>query len=93
MKELVHDLGGVIAEMAARYAREDGDRGPALMAFGGVGRDLDAPLLGHATREIRDLLKRGDSFGLGIRDAQRAVHLDRDRCLWRCWPPPSRPGT
>ncbi|MFD7861407.1 hypothetical protein [Streptomyces sp. NPDC059783] len=58
------------------------------MALGGIGRqegervvDLDAPLLGHATREVRDLLKRGDAFGLGIRDAQRAVHLDRAGCL------------
>jgi hypothetical protein len=88
VEELGRDLGGLLAEMAARYAREDGDSGPALMALGGVGRqegervvDLDAPLLGHATREIRDLLKRGDSFGLHIRDAQRAVHLDRDQCL------------
>ncbi|MET7489499.1 hypothetical protein [Streptomyces sp. NPDC005538] len=88
VEELGRDLGGLFADMAARYAREDGDSGPALMALGGVGRqegervvDLDAPLLGHATREIRDLLKRGDPFGLHIRDAQRAVHLDREQCL------------
>ncbi|MGW0334305.1 hypothetical protein ACWD0J_20960 [Streptomyces sp. NPDC003011] len=88
VEELGRDMAGLIAEMAARYAREDGDRGPALMPLGGVGRqegervvDLDAPLLGHATREIRDLLKRGDSFGLHIRDVKRAVHLDRGGCL------------
>lgn len=88
VEELVRDMAGLVAEMAGRYAREDGDRGPALMPLGGVGRqegervvDLDAPLLGRATREIRDLLKRGDPFGLHIRDVQRAVHLDRGGCL------------
>ncbi|MET9083210.1 hypothetical protein ABZX77_15155 [Streptomyces sp. NPDC004237] len=88
MEELRRDMAGLIAEMAGRYVREDGDRGPALMPLGGVGRqegervvDLDAPLLGHATREIRALLKRGDSFGLDLRDVQRAVHLDRGGCL------------
>jgi hypothetical protein len=88
VEELGRDMAGLIAEMAGRYAREDGDRGPALMPLGGVGRqegervvDLDAPLLGHATREIRDLLKRGDPFGLHIRDVQRVVHLDRSGCV------------
>ncbi|MFJ5954047.1 hypothetical protein [Streptomyces noursei] len=88
LEELRWDVRGLFAEMAGQYAREDGDRGPALMALGGIGRqegervvDLNAPLLGHATREIRDLLKRGDSFGLHIRDVTRAVHLDRDGCL------------
>ncbi|MGW0604157.1 hypothetical protein [Streptomyces sp. NPDC002640] len=86
--EGLEDLRGLLAEMAGQYAREKGDSGPALKALGGIGRqegervvDLDAPLLGRATREIRDLLKRGDSFGLSIRDAQRAVHLDREGCL------------
>lgn len=85
---LFPDMAGLLAEMAGQYAREDGDRGPALRALGGLGGqegervvDLDAPLLGHTTREIRDLLKRGDTFGLHLRDAQRAVHLDRERCL------------
>ncbi|MFB7375856.1 hypothetical protein ACFC6U_03030 [Kitasatospora purpeofusca] len=88
IEEFGLDVSGLLAEMAALYAREDGDSGPALMPLGGIGRqegervvDLDAPLLGHATREIRDLLKRGTPYGLGVRDAQRAVHLDRDRCL------------
>ncbi|MFI5857277.1 hypothetical protein [Streptomyces parvulus] len=86
--EGLEDLKGLLAEMEGQYAREEGDSGPALMALGGIGRqegervvDLDAPLLGHATREIRDLLKRGDSFGLHVRDAQRAVHLDREGCM------------
>ncbi|MBD0675671.1 hypothetical protein [Streptomyces sp. CBMA156] len=82
------DMDGLLSEMAALYAREDGDSAPPLMPLGGIGRqegervvDLDAPLLGHATREIRDLLKRGQPYGLDVRDAQRAVHLDRARCL------------
>ncbi|MEU4077713.1 hypothetical protein [Streptomyces venezuelae] len=86
--EGLEDLRGLLAEMAGQYAREDGDSGPAPMPLGGIGGqegervvDLDAPMLGHSTREIRDLLKRGDSFGLHVRDVQRAVHLDRAGCL------------
>ncbi|MFJ4679084.1 hypothetical protein [Kitasatospora sp. NPDC088783] len=85
------DFGGItsmLADLAARYPREDDDRGPALLVLGGDGGregerivDLDAPLLGHTTREIRDLLKRADPFGLHLKDAQRAVHLDRNQCL------------
>lgn len=73
-------LLGVLKEMAAEYPRED--RGPGLLPLGGVGRfegevsvNLKEIRFGRPLRVTRDLLKRGDSWGLQVHDAERVAHL------------------
>lgn len=87
--EGLEDLRGLLAEMAGQHAREDGDSGPGLMALGGVGRqegervvDLDAPLLGHATREIRadgELDARGAPAAGHLGDEVHTPHCVRGK--------------
>lgn len=74
---LAEGLLGVLKDMAAEYTRED--QGPALVPLGGVGRfegemfvDLKKTRFGRPLRVTRDLLKRGDSWGLQVHDVERA---------------------
>ncbi|MFI6688363.1 hypothetical protein [Streptomyces sp. NPDC050485] len=74
-------LLGLLKDMAANYPRED--HGPALLPLGGVGRfegeafvDLKETRFGRPLRVTRDLLKRGDAWGLQVRDAERVAHLN-----------------
>ncbi|MGW4985085.1 hypothetical protein [Streptomyces mirabilis] len=61
---------------------------PALVPLGGVGTgsgevalDLDAPFLGHPTRQTRDLLKRAGTWGLTLREVREHLALDDPQAL------------
>ncbi|MCX4783890.1 hypothetical protein [Streptomyces sp. NBC_01264] len=73
-------LLGILKEVATKYARED--QGPALAPLGGIGRfegevfvDLAETRFGRPLRVTRDLLKRGDSWGLQVRDVERLAQV------------------
>jgi hypothetical protein len=73
-------LLGMLKDMAAEYERED--QGPALVPLGGIGRfegevfvDLKETRFGRPLRVTRDLLKRGDSWGLQVHDVERVALL------------------
>jgi hypothetical protein len=70
----------MLKDVAAEYVRED--QGPSLIPLGGIGRfegevfvDLKEIRFGRPLRVTRDLLKRGDSWGLQLRDVERVAHL------------------
>ncbi|MFF9786281.1 hypothetical protein [Streptomyces nigrescens] len=70
----------MLKDIAAEHVRED--QGPALVPLGGIGRfegevfvDLKETRFGRPLRVTRDLLKRGDSWGLQLRDVERIAHL------------------
>ncbi|WP_330351808.1 hypothetical protein [Streptomyces sp. NBC_00582] len=61
---------------------------PALVPLGGVGTgggevalDLDAPFLGHPTRQTRDLLKRAGTWGLTLREVREHLAMDDPQAL------------
>ncbi|MEU6290244.1 hypothetical protein [Streptomyces sp. NPDC046988] len=61
---------------------------PALVPLGGIGTgggevalDLDAPFLGHPTRQTRDLLKRAGTWGLTLREVREHLAMDDSQAL------------
>ncbi|MER5985685.1 hypothetical protein [Streptomyces sp. NPDC001787] len=61
---------------------------PALVPLGGIGTgggevalNLDAPFLGHPTRQTRDLLKRAGTWGLTLRDVREHLAMDDPQAL------------